>query len=309
MIAKKVLSASSFFSKEPTFGRRGIEGVVSFTLLLSILSYIQPVFSIDITHTKSNKTYSRIIALSPHAVEMLFSIDAGHLIIGTVEFADFPLEAKKIPRLGSYSGIQMEKILALKPDLIIAWKNGNKQSDLQRLDSFGFELFYSNPKNINEISDELIKLGKLTGLDNNAKTISESITLKHKQIINHYAKKSKIKVFYQLWFDPLRTVGSNSWLESLIMDCNGINLYNDTESSYPIVSLESILVRNPQVIIIPSHSDKKMTSSNLWDKWTMIDAVKNKHIFQLNGDLLHRFGPRSLKGLEKLCSVIDKARD
>ena len=123
-----------------------------------------------------------------------------------------------------------------------------------------------------------------------------------------FKKKSKVKVFYQLWHDPLRTVGPGSWVESLINDCNGENLFNDADSPYPIVSLESVLVKDPQVIIIPHHSGSAGAKKEIWHKWQTIDAVKHKRMFTLNGDLLHRFGPRAVDGLITLCQAIDSAR-
>ena len=250
----------------------------------------------------------RIIALSPHSVEMLYSIGAGDRIIATLEFSDYPEAALKIPRIGNFTGIQIEKIIALQPDLIIGWKSGNKLADLKKIESLGFKIFYSHPKNINEISTEILKLGELTGLQKAAQTMAEEMTQKHLQIIARYSKKAKVSVFYQLWHDPLRTVGPDNWNESLIADCNGQNIFNDTQSPYPVVSLENILNKDPQVIIIPHHSSNVGAKTKIWDKWQAIQAVKDKKIFTIDGDLLHRFGPRAIEGLELLCQAIDSAR-
>ena len=250
----------------------------------------------------------KIIALSPHSVEMLYAIGAGDQIIATLEYSDYPPPALSIPRIGNFTGIQIEKIIALQPDLIIAWKSGNKLADLKKIESLGFNIFYSKPENISEISLELIKLGKLTGHSKEAITLAANIADKHQQIIDRFSATEQINVFYQLWHDPLRTIGSGSWLESLINDCNGRNIFNDAESAYPIVSLETILSRNPEVIIIPGHPGTIDTNNSFWDKWQNISAVKHNKIFTIDGDLLHRFTPRAIDGLELLCQSIDNAR-
>jgi vitamin B12 transport system substrate-binding protein len=254
-------------------------------------------------------TAQRIIALSPSTVEQLYAIGAGDRIVGTVEYADYPEAAKKIPRVGNYAGIQIEQALALKPDLIVAWKGGNKQADLDKLKSLGVKVHQSQITSISQISHDLRKLGELTGLQQNAERVINDIAKKYRKISQTYATKKTVKVFYQLWHQPLRTIGPDSWIESLLKDCNAINLFSEANAPYPQVSFESVLVKNPQVIIIPHHSGNQGAKTEHWSKWPEIDAVKSQQIHVLNGDLLHRFTPRALDGLDTLCQRIDQARN
>ncbi|MBV1910568.1 MAG: cobalamin-binding protein [Kangiellaceae bacterium] len=251
----------------------------------------------------------RIIALSPSLVEQLYAIGAGDRIVGTVDYADFPAEAKEILRVGSYRGIQIEKVLALNPDLVVAWKGGNKAADLEKLRSLGVNIYQSKAETISQISEELRELGRLTGLTTNAEKAIAELEQKYRSIKKKYANKLKTKVFYQLWDKPLTTVGPNSWIESLIKDCNGINLFSKASAPYPQVSVESVLVKNPQVIIIAHHSGGEGNDIINWNQWSEVQAVAAKHIYSLNGDLLHRFTPRALDGLEMLCERIDQARN
>ena len=225
-----------------------------------------------------------------------------------MEYADYPAQAKDILRVGNFRGIQIEKVLELNPDLIVAWKGGNKATDLDKLTSLGLNVYQSKILKIEQISTEIKELGRLTGLEKNAQTVIEQLTRRYQEIKDKHATKSKLGVFYQVWHDPLTTVGPNSWVESLIEDCNGSNLFNDASAPYPQVSFESVLVKNPQVIIIAHHSGSEGNNTINWSKWPEINAVKAKHIYSLNGDLLHRFTPRALDGLELLCKTIDKAR-
>lgn len=254
------------------------------------------------------KDATRIIALSPHSVEMLFAIGAGDRIVGAVEYSDYPKEALDILRIGSYAGIQIEKVVELQPDLIVGWKSGNKLADLNKLESLGLNVVYSHPENIKQISEELIMLGELTGLQENAQVVAASVKKQHQKLVNLYAKKDQVKVFYQLWDDPLRTVGPQSWVESLISDCNGNNIFNDASAPYPLVSMESVLTKDPQVIIVQHHSKETKIRNGIWQKWTMIDAVKNNRLLTVNPDILLRPTPRAIDGLTELCKAIDSAR-
>ncbi|WP_444995165.1 cobalamin-binding protein [Aliikangiella sp. IMCC44359] len=275
--------------------------------LRGILFFLLLMFSVS-AGANTSKKIERIIALSPHSVEMLFAMGAGDKIVGTVEYADYPEAALKIPRIGSYTGLQIEKVVALKPDLIVSWDSGNKLADLKKLKSLGLNIFSTQPKDIQGISDDLEKLGQLIGHEVQAKEVSASIAHEHQLIKQQYKNKKKVKVFYQLWHDPLRTIGASSWIESLINDCNGNNLFNDADSPYPVVSFETVLKRNPEIIIIPHHSGSIGAKTEIWNNWSVINAVQNKQMPIINGDLLHRFGPRAVLGLKALCQAIDKAR-
>lgn len=282
--------------------------LISLLSLLMLMFLSQLLLADSKNNNSNNKFAQRIIALSPHSVEMLFAIGAGDRIVATLEYADYPEEALKILQIGNFAGIQIEKVVELQPDLIVAWKSGNQISELNKLESLGFNMLYSHPQNIEEVKLELLDLGNRTGLNKNAQKVVDEIEQKYQQIKQKYLNKSKIKVFYQLWHDPLLTIGPNNWIDSLIQDCHAENLFNDAETPFPAVSLESVLMKNPQVIIIPHHSGSVGAKQEIWKRWPQIDAIKNSHLFTINGDLLHRFTPRAIDGLAELCAAIDSAR-
>ncbi|MCL1080242.1 cobalamin-binding protein [Parashewanella spongiae] len=248
----------------------------------------------------------RVIALSPHAVEQLYAIGAGELIVATTEHADFPVSAKNIPTIGGFHGIQIERILELAPDLIVYWGSGNKTDDIQRLKQLGFNLYNSDPKTLHDVVLDLKVLGELTGRQKiTEKVINDFKTkLTRLRLANH--KKTKVKVFYQLWSNPLMTVSKNSWIQQLIQVCNGENVFYDAEGDYPQVSIENVLLVKPEVIL--ASKDKGNLQGINWEKWSMIPAVKNGNIYPLNADLLHRPTPRALDGIVAICQAIDTAR-
>ena len=251
----------------------------------------------------------RIIALSPSSVEMLFEIGVGDRVIGTVEHADFPEAAKNIPRLGNYVGVNIEKIVSLKPDLIVGWKSGNKQSDLKKLQSLGLNLVYVDPKSLPAVSKDLRRLGKIIGVEEQAEAAAQKFDERYASLLSENKVKRKVRVFYQLWYDPIRTVGKDSWVEALIHDCNGENIFKSSKAPYPVVSIESVLVKDPEVIVMASHSDAAKSRETLWKNWNNISAVKNDLLEVVDGSSLLRAGPRAVDGLALLCEAIDKARN
>ena len=259
-----------------------------------------PVFSVMAAPAK------RIIALSPHSVEMLYAIGAGDSILATTDHADFPKSALEIPRIGGYHGIQIERVLELEPDLVVVWGSGNKAEDLQRLKELGFNVYNSDPKTLEAVADELKELGELTGHQVEANKVAADYLAGLEALRKDNLAKPEVKVFYQLWSTPLMTVAKNSWIQQIIAVCHGDNVYLDAASDYPQVSLESVLLKMPEVIL--QSQDEGNVLGVDWSEWQEIPAVKNQHIYQLNADLLHRAAPRALQGVQALCDALDKAR-
>lgn len=249
---------------------------------------------------------SRVIALSPHSVEMLYAIGAGETILATTDHADFPAAALDIPRIGGYHGVQIERVIELNPDLVLVWGSGNKAEDIERITELGFKVFNSDPKSLEAVATELRALGELTGHEDKANKIADDYLAELAELRKQNLAKPEVKVFYQLWSTPLMTVSKNSWIQQIIEVCHGDNVYFDAASDYPQVSLEAVLLKMPQVIL--QSQDKGNIQGIDWSQWQEIPAVKNKHIYPLNADLLHRAAPRALLGVNALCEALDKAR-
>jgi vitamin B12 transport system substrate-binding protein len=248
----------------------------------------------------------RIIALSPHGVEMLFAIGAGESILATTDYADYPAAAKDIPRIGGYYGIQIERVIELNPDLIIVWQSGNKQGDINQLRDLGFTLFNSDPKNLADVATDLETLGKLTGNEVQAQQVATDYRQQLAQIRLKNQAKPAVKVFYQLWSTPLMTVAKGSWIQHLIEVCHGENVFYDAASEYPQISIENVLLTGAEVIL-QSQDEGNVLGIN-WADWPELPAVKNQHIYQFDADLLHRATPRAIQGVNAVCGALDKVR-
>jgi len=250
----------------------------------------------------------RIVALAPHIVEMLFDIGAGDHIVGTVDYADFPEAALKIPRIGGYHGIQIEKVLALKPDLVIVWQSGNKAADIEQMEKMGLNIIYSKPDNIEDVARELRKLGKHTGYEAQAEAVARRYLNKLTALRKQHANIAPMKVFYQLWPEPMRTINKETLINQLIEVCQGQNVFADNPTPYPQIGIENVIVAQPELIILPEEKSNQVQPVIDWQKWQEIPAVKHQRFIRVNADLLHRFSTRMLDGIEDMCKKIDAFR-
>jgi vitamin B12 transport system substrate-binding protein len=249
-----------------------------------------------------------IIALSPHIVEILYDIGAGEQIIGTTAFSDFPEQAKNIPIIGNYLRLQIEKVIALQPDLIIAWKTGNPSDDLARLKQLGFNIVYSQPNSFEDIAKEMREFGLLTGHVNYSNIQAQKLLNELEKIKNQYQKATPITVFYELWSRPLTTVAKGSWPQQFLNICKASNPFEQVSIPYPQVNIEKVLEAPIQLIIQPLSVNQTDRVGFNWQDWSVIPAVKNNQIIQPDADAMHRMTMRSLQQLKMLCAEIDKTR-
>ena len=254
------------------------------------------------------RTQRRLVVLAPHLEESMFAIGAGDQIIATTDHSDYPAQASAIPRVGNYARLQIEQILALRPDVVVAWRSGNPADDLQRLEKYNINVVYTQPDNLEDVAAELRLLGELTGHEQQAEKVANDYLFRLHALKAKYSKADGVSVFYELWARPLRTVAGHSWLQQQIALCGGDNIYADISEDYPQVSLENILDLRPQVIIQPStHGDNQPETIN-WQQWPDMPAVKHQFILHPNADKVHRMTTRMLGEVERMCVQLDHAR-
>ncbi|WP_221794976.1 cobalamin-binding protein [Oceanobacter mangrovi] len=250
----------------------------------------------------------KIVALAPHIVELLYSIGAGNQIIATTEYSDFPEAANQIPRVGSYAGLQVEKILQMQPDLVIGWKTGNPEADLQRLAKFGVKVVYSDVEKLVDVARELRFFGQLTGREQQAGLRAGAYETRLGRLQLQYQLKSTVRVFYELWSRPLTTVAGNAWPQQQLHLCGGANPFAKLDRDYPQISLEQVILSDPELIIQPNHNGRDNTDAINWQHWPQLRAVANHHILKQNADQTHRMTERVLPAIQQLCETIDQVR-
>lgn len=277
---------------------------LTFIPLILLLNFLFTAFF----SVSSVATEQRIVALAPHIVEMLFDIGAGDSIVGTVSYADYPKAALKIPRIGGYHGIQIEKILALKPDVVIVWPSGNKASDIEQMKKMGLNIVYSQPNKIEDVANGLRALGQLTGHEIQAEVVASNYRQRLTKLRQYYANIKPMKVFYQLWPEPMRTINKQTLINQLIEVCQGKNVFADNPTPYPHIGIENVIVAQPEIIILPDEKSNKKQPVIDWRKWPEIPAAKHNRFIRVNADLMHRFSTRMLDGIEDMCEKIDAFR-
>ena len=251
----------------------------------------------------------RIISLAPHLTEDLFAIGAGAAIVGTVNYSDFPDAAKKIPLIGGYNGFDLEKIRALKPDLIVAWQTGNPPAQLAKIASLGIPVFYDNSRTLLQVPTVLTRLGVLTG---HVTTSQQAASLFHQKISRlekQYSQQRSLRIFYQVWDRPLMTINKTQIISDAMRICGATNVFADLPVLVPTIDEEAVIVANPDLIMSSGEQGANPLWAQRWLKWPKLTAVKKQQIVTLPPDILIRMGPRLVEGVEQLCLAVAKARN
>ena len=255
-----------------------------------------------------SKPVNRVISLSPHATELLFAAGATNQIVATVSYSDYPAQAKKIPRIGSYKKIDLESIVKLNPDLVIVWNSGGSKQQIIDLKKLGFKVYYSEPRSFEDVASNIINMGVMLGTSEIAKSNADKYLKELKNLKKKYNNLKKVKVFYQVWNNPLMTINNDHLITDVIEFCGGHNVFGNLSARAPKVGIESVIQKNPQAIVI-GMSENRKDWVDPWFQWQSIDAVMNNHIFTVNADLIVRQGPRVLQGTKQVCEVLEKVRN
>ncbi|MFC5299736.1 cobalamin-binding protein [Azospira restricta] len=264
----------------------------------------------DIGNTvKLAQPAKRIVSLAPHMTETLFAAGAGAQVVGTVDYSDYPEAAKKIQRVGGYSRLDLEAIAALKPDLVVGWQSGNAAAHLEKLKGLGYTIYVSQPNRIEDVASEIERLGTLAGTGAVAHAEAERFRERLAALRAQFGGKATVRTFYQIWKQPLMTVGKNQIISDAIRLCSGDNVFGTLEQMAPTVTVEAVIAANPETIIASGMGDSRPEWLDDWKKWTSIDAVKRDNLFFVPPELIQRHTPRLLEGTEKLCRHLETVRE
>lgn len=250
----------------------------------------------------------RIVSLAPHATETLFAAGAGEHIAGTVEYSDYPEAAKKLPRVGGYSRFDLEAVAALNPDLIVAWLSGNAAAQVDKLRALGFPLYISQPNRIEDVASELERFGILAGTSVVGNAAAGKFRERLTALQKRYTQRPTVRTFYQIWKQPLMTIGSKQIISAVVSLCGGENVFAGLESFAPTVTVEAVIAANPEAIIASGMGESRPEWLDDWKRWTSITAVARDNLFFVQPELIQRHTPRLLEGAERLCQHLETAR-
>ncbi len=250
----------------------------------------------------------RIISLAPHLTELLFAIGAGERIIATVEHADHPAQARSLPRIGSAVQLDLERIVALDPQLVIAWASGNPRAQMERLEALGLKVYYSEPTDFAGIARDLRRLGQITGTMHSAEAAAAAFEREIGDLRARYSGRAPITVFYQVWDPPLMTVNDRHLIGEALQLCGGTNVFGDLKALVPRPGREAVLAANPEVIVTGGPGEDRADWLEPWRAWTGLTAVQRDNLFFIPPSLIQRPTPRIAEGTGLLCDALEQAR-
>ncbi|WP_367998730.1 vitamin B12 ABC transporter substrate-binding protein BtuF [Photobacterium sanguinicancri] len=250
---------------------------------------------------------TRVISLSPHMTELAYAAGLGDKLIAATEYSDYPKAALKLERVANHRGIKLERIVALQPDLILAWKSGNPPREMTKLEQLGFNIVYSTSKELPAIADTIERLGQYADSPQQAQQAAKNYREQLTALTEKYQRQEKVRYFYQLSASPIITVADGHWPSQVFQVCGGENIFSTSKAPYPQVSQEQVVIRQPEIIFGTSHAN---TNVDIWQDWQgKIPAVDNRQIFTVNSDWLNRPTPRTLKAIKQVCDHLDTVRE
>lgn len=250
----------------------------------------------------------RVVSLSPHLTELLFAIGAGEQVVGAMAHSDYPPAARHIPRIGSHGALDIERILGLQPDLLVAWGSGNRGAALAQLRAVGVPVFSSEPKRLADIAEALRELGVLTGRHAQAERQAQAFLRRLRRLQARYSDRPPVTVFYQLWSQPLMTVGGPQMISRVIRLCGGRNVFAQLDTLAASVSLEAVLIADPEVIVAGTAAATRFVWTDRWRQWPNVLAVRRDNLHWLDPDRMQRHTPRLLDAAQAMCGLLEAAR-
>jgi iron complex transport system substrate-binding protein len=248
----------------------------------------------------------RIVSLAPSLTEIAYAAGAGAALVGTVEYSDYPAEARSLPRVGDGWSVDVERVLALRPDVVLAWSSGTPQATIERLESVGLRVVTVPTFRLADVPAALRLVGRLAGTPAVAEEAARGFDDELDRLRRRHAGASVLTVFIQIDDQPLFTVGGRHVLSEVVELCGGRNVFAGLEQVAPQVDVEAVLARDPQVIL--STDDTVADPAALWRRWPQLTSVRAATIYPLPSDLVARATPRLAQGVAATCSALDDAR-
>lgn len=250
----------------------------------------------------------RIVSLSPGITELLFAAGAGAYVVGTTRYSDYPDAAKRIAQIGDATSLDLERILALRPDLIVIWRSGTSPAMTAKLTALGVPVYFSEPVRLRDIPETIAAFGALAGTGAEAGRAAREFREDAGRLRRAYAGRTPVTVFYQVWEQPLMTIGGKQLINDAIVLCGGVNVFATLAAPAPTIGPEAVVAANPQAIVTTTYAGQASDGLDRWRKLRNLRATAQGHLFALETPTLSRQSPRTLEGVELLCRALDRAR-
>ena len=250
----------------------------------------------------------RVVSLAPHLTELMYAAGAGARLVGALEYSDYPAEAKALPRIGSEASIDLEALVALRPDLVVAWPNAGSARAVERIAALGIPVFRSEPRELEDIARTLETLGRLAGTQAAAGAAAKEFRERAARVERRYAQRARVRVFYQVWDRPLVTVNGNHVISKVMRLCGGENVMAALPALAPEIDRESVLRADPEAIVASGPDSARPAWLDAWKAFPALAAVRHDNLYSIRPELLQRHTPRLLEGAEELCRILEAVR-
>ncbi len=250
----------------------------------------------------------RIVSLSPGATEMLFAAGAGDRVIATVEYSDEPAEAKRIARIGDVVAIDIERLVALRPDVAVIWPGGGNAAQIEKLSRLGLPLYRQQVDRLQDLPASVRRLGILAGTSAVAEINARNLEQRLAELQRKYAGNPPLTVLLQVWNRPIYTVGGKQLMSDALRVCGARNVFGDLETPGPVVDVEAVIARDPDVIVAAASAETANTWLADWKRFPQLRAVKSGHLIPFDDESLVRLGPSVITATERLCRALAAVR-
>lgn len=250
----------------------------------------------------------RIAALSPHLAELVFAAGAGDQLVATVAFADYPERARLIPRVGSHNTLDIERLLAARPELVLVWHSATGTETLEKLRELGLKVYVSEPRQLETIGKTLRDIGGIAGTGAVAKQAADDYDQQLAGLRQYSGRTPRLTLYYQIWDQPLMTINGKSLVSRVIELCGAENRFASLPALAPVISVEDLVLANPEVFVGAVSTERQPAWLRAWRNWPDLDAVNKDNLIFIDPDLMNRPTPRILAGAKELCTQLEQVR-
>jgi len=247
----------------------------------------------------------RIVALAPHLAEIAFAAGAGSKLVGVSSFSRHPAEAARLPVVASSGRVDIERLIVLKPDLVLAWRSGNPPLQIARLERIGIPVFVTEVRVLADIPRIIREVGDLGGSGRLAEARASEFESEAGRLRERYTGRRGVPVFLEIWHRPMLTVSGAHLLSDAVRVCGGRNVFASARTLTPLVSREQILDARPEVIVTSGNGGEALPE---WKGFEQVPAVRDRRVYSIDPDALTAQGPHVLEGVRALCQTLDRAR-
>ncbi|WP_404366724.1 cobalamin-binding protein [Marinobacter sp.] len=251
----------------------------------------------------------RIAALSPGATELVYAAGAGNKVVAVVSWSDYPPEAKDITSVGGHARLDLEALVALKPDLVVGWVTGNPSEQMDTLMDLGFPVFFIEPRDFEGISTAIERLATLAGTEVEGNRVASAFRQGMTRLAAKYVDADPVPVFYQVWDQPLMTINDEHLIGKVISLCGGDNVFGELPRLVPRISREAVLAADPEAIVAGGMGEENRHWLTAWQEFPDLTAVRRDNLFLVPPSLIQRPTPRMLEGSRIFCEKLDRARN